>query len=441
MNQILKNNQNVQTETTKLPCKIEKLLGAGTQGEVYRAELNGKKVAVKWYFKSSATAYQRSSLEDLVKKGPPNDKFLWPLELVSDPGIAGFGYIMKLREDNFKNIVDLMNRVITPNLKTIATIGLELSNSFFQLHSKGLCYRDISFGNAFFDPINGDVRICDNDNVCVDGCKIVGVIGTPKFMAPEIVIGKALPSTNTDLYSLAVMLHYLLYISHPLEGKLEHNIKCMDLPAMNKIYGSDPIYIFDPINKSNRPVPGYHDNAILFDKIYPKFIKEMFLKSFVQGIKEPDHGRVRETEWRKAMARLRDSIFPCRCNAENFFDAETISETGSKPKCWNCKKELSIQPRIKFGSNNNSKIVVLSRDAKIYQYHIDDTYDFSTLIGEISTNPKDPQMWGIKNLTKTKWVIRTPDGSLRDIEPGKSVPLADGIKINFGKCEGEIRAN
>ena len=50
-----------------------------------------------------------------------------------------------------------------------------------------------SFGNAFFDPDNGDVLIADNDNVSVDGAGVLGVLGTPRFMAPEVVRGEAVP--------------------------------------------------------------------------------------------------------------------------------------------------------------------------------------------------------------------------------------------------------
>ena len=53
--------------------------------------------------------------------------------------------------------------------------------------------------------------------------------GTLGFMAPEIVLGTAKPSTNTDLFSLAILLFYLLNIHHPLEGKLEAEIKCWDI--------------------------------------------------------------------------------------------------------------------------------------------------------------------------------------------------------------------
>src|SRR5205085_9992055 len=91
-------------------CEVEKFLGGGGQGEVYRATLGGKPVALKWYFSASATSEQRRALEALVRMGPPSDKFLWPLELTSAPGVTGFGYIMPLRDARYKGIVDMMKR-------------------------------------------------------------------------------------------------------------------------------------------------------------------------------------------------------------------------------------------------------------------------------------------------------------------------------------------
>ena len=116
----------------------------------------------------------------------------------------------------------------------------------------------------FFDPDTGDVLICDNDNVSANGIDNSSVYGTPRFMAPEIVMGQAKPSRNTDLYSLAVLLFYMFMMGHPLEGKLEAEIKCMDIHAMNKLYGKNPIFIYDPNDKSNRPVKGYQDNVIIY---------------------------------------------------------------------------------------------------------------------------------------------------------------------------------
>ena len=128
----------------------------------------------------------------------------------------------------------------------------------------GAKYQDISFGNLFFNPDNGDVLICDNDNVSFDNSKPGGVLGTPGFMAPEIVRGEKRPSKDTDRYSLSVLLFYLFMVNHPLEGKLEASIRCMDMAARVKLYGTDPVFIFDPNNKTNRPVKGIHDNATIY---------------------------------------------------------------------------------------------------------------------------------------------------------------------------------
>ena len=76
---------------------------------------------------------------------------------------------MPLRDPRYKGIVGLMKRRVEPTFRALATAGLELAHSFLELHVQGLCYRDISFGNVFFDPQSGDVLICDNDNVTIDG--------------------------------------------------------------------------------------------------------------------------------------------------------------------------------------------------------------------------------------------------------------------------------
>ncbi len=439
MNQILKPQQTVQTETTGLSCTVERFLGGGGQGEVYRADLGGRAVALKWYFPASATREQRSTLETLIEKGSPDDKFLWPLELASAQGVPGFGYIMPLREPRYKGIVDLMKRRIEPSFRALATAALDLSHSFLQLHAKGLCYRDISFGNVFFDPDTGEILICDNDNVTVDGKDIGGVLGTPRFMAPEVVRGGVSPSIQTDLFSLAILMFYMLMMHHPLEGQKELEIKCFDLPAMTKLYGTEPVFIFDPDDDSNRPVRPHHDNALEFWPIYPQFLRDLFIKAFTDGIRDPQNGRVRESEWRAAMVRLRDSIVYCAdCGAENFYDIDALKASGGRPgSCWACGREIRLPPRIRLGK----KIVMLNHDTQLFLYHVSEAmYDFSQPIAEVTQHPKDPSIWGLKNLSGEKWVITTADGSMKDVDPGRNVRLAADTTINFGKVEGTIRA-
>jgi len=419
---------------------VESFIGGGGQGEVYRALLDGQVVALKWYFPAQATPEQRSALEVLARKGPPTAKFLWPMELTEAPGVAGFGYIMPLREARYKSIVDLMKRRVEPTFRALTTAGLELAHSFLDLHAMGLCYRDISFGNVFFDPDSGEVLICDNDNVAVDGQGEAGVLGTPRFMAPEIVRGEALPSANTDLFSLAVLLFYMLMMHHPLEGQRELDIKCLDLPAMNKLYGTDPLFIYDPVDTSNRPASGVHDNAIVFWPLYPQSVRDLFTRSFTTGLVDPVNGRVRESEWRSALSRLRDSIFYCgHCGSESFYDVDALRASGGVPgSCWSCGNVLALPPRIRVGD----AVVMLNHDTRLYPHHVDDDklYDFGAAIAEVVRHPKDLSIWGLRNLGTEKWTVTTDAGqTYQDVAPSRSVTLAVGTRINFGKQEGEIR--
>ncbi len=434
---VLEVGQAVRLEGSGMECRVDRFLGGGGQGEVYRATLAGQPIALKWYFPSAATFEQRKGLATLIGAGAPNDRFLWPMELATAAGIPGFGYIMPLREDRYKGFVDLMKRRINPSFRALTTAGLGLVDSFLQLHAKGLCYRDISFGNVFFDPKNGDVLICDNDNVTVDGATVGGILGTPRFMAPEVVRGEVKPDRLTDLFSLSVLLFYMLMSHHPLEGKKEADIHAFDLPAMTKLYGLEPVFIFDPNDLSNRPVPGYQDNALTFWPLYPKFLRDLFTRAFTEGAHDR-HGRVQEGEWRVAMVRVRDALIYCRCGAQNFYDADALKESGGKPgTCWNCQRGLRLPPRIRVGR----RIVMLNHDTKLYPHHIDDRrmYDFSVPIAEVTKHPTEPNVWGLKNLSTETWVSTTSAGATNNVPPGRNVSLAVGTTIQFGTAEGEIR--
>ena len=442
MNNIFTPGQTVYTESAGVPCVVGQFLGGGGQGEVYSAQLSDRVIALKWYFPHylESDPFLRERLETAIQSGSPSDRFLFPLELVSAPGVPGFGYIMPLRNPRFSGMIDLMKRRVEPTFRALATAGFELADSFFQLHAKGLCYRDISFGNIFLDPDTGHILICDNDNVDVDRGDKSAIKGTPRFMAPEIVCDVAPPSTQTDLFSLAVLLFYMFIMHHPLEGKKEAEIRCFDLPAMTKLYGTEPIFIFDPANDSNRPVEDYQQNAIEFWKIYPPFLKARFTRAFTDGIRNPNNGRVQETEWRMVMIRLRDSIIYCpHCRSENFYDAEAIKVSGGQLNpCWSCGKTIQPPPRIRIGKNT---IVMLNYDSELFPHHVDEQrrFDFSSAIAAVSQHPSNPNLWGLKNLSGEKWVMTSVDGAVKDVEPGRSATLAAGTRINFGKSEGEVR--
>ena len=412
---------------------IIRFIASGGQGEVYEVEdkKSGNRYALKWYFKHSATDYQKKLIERLISRGKPDHRFLWPLDMVVQGNL--FGYVMDLRPPEYKSILDLMKRRAEPTFAALCMAGINLADGYQSLHSQGLCYRDISFGNLFFNPADGDVLICDNDNVTINKDSEGGTEGTPRFIAPEIIIEKESPSTMTDLYSMAVLLFYMFMLHHPLEGAVEANIKCLDGKAMEKIYGKEPIFIWDPVNTTNRPVPGYQDNAEIFWNIYPLYIRDLFTQAFTGGLKDPNK-RIVENQWKEAVARLKNSIMYCNyCKAENFYDLQKVKH-GHKHNCWQCKGIVTLPPRMKVGS----QLIMLNQNTELYAHNIKGNFDYVTIVGRVNQHPTTPNRWGIKNESADNWTLTRKSGESTVVPPGKTAPLQTESKINFGAAEGII---
>ena len=418
------------TSVHQITYKVEKLLGSGGQGEVYEVTSGGRRYALKWYHEHMATPSQKQIIEKLVQNGKPDERFLWPIDRIASQ--KTFGYIMELRPSSYKSIVDLMKRKAEPSFRALCTAGYHLADCFQKLHSLGYSYCDISFGNAFLNPENGDILICDNDNVVINGTSLSGVQGTLGFMAPEIVVGEKGPSTETDLFSLAILLFYMFMLHHPLEGAQEASIKCFDAAAKQKVYGHSPLFIWDPTDRANRPIAGYQDNAIIYWGIYPKYLKELFTSAFTDGMKNPNR-RIVENQWKRAFLQLRDSIILCpNCGCENFY--QETGSLGAGHICWNCNKNMELPPLLKIGSHT----VALNKATEIFGHHLWNDFNLTDKIAELSQHPVDPNKWGLKNVSQREWLFTKPDGQTAKVEPGKNAPLIIGAKINFGHIEGEL---
>jgi hypothetical protein len=209
--------------------------------------------------------------------------------------------------------------------------------------------------------------------------------------------------------------------------------------------GTHATFIFDPVDKSNEAVSTLEEEtgecggtAKMYWNIYPQPVRDAFTRSFTSGIKDPEHGRLTEGEWRRVLADALDSIFFCGCGKENFYDLPYAQANAGKPRpCWACQRAPSLPFRLKVGTG----LVMLSHNTKLAAYRIglDNSYEPSKIVGEVVQNPANPNQWGLKNLTPDRWVATLADGSLRDVEPGRSVPLVNGVKVNFGSAHGEVQ--
>jgi DNA-binding helix-hairpin-helix protein with protein kinase domain len=343
---------------------------------------------------------------------------------------------MPWRDERFVDLKNVLNDKVKvrPSFRAAITAGLETAEAYNELHAAGFCYADISAGNVSFDLETGEARICDNDNVDVNGEKMA-VAGTPGYMAPEIVhdftvAQKAQPNADTDRWSLAVLLYKLLVRDHPLEGAREDQ----PLPPSDyDLYGPDAVFIWDESDESNRPVPGLHNNALRFWPALPRFIQKLFTQTFTVGIRNPSR-RVFEAAWIKTMSRLRDSISPCpSCGAENFYDAEANMQA----RCWSCGKPRT-RPLI-LDLPGSKCAVVAGAEATLFPHHVRPQagFDFSRVVASIVSVSQGGDAVGIKNLGDEPWRI-TFENSQRVAPPRSVVVLHPGLHINFGSVEGVV---
>ena len=441
----------IRLRNLELDCVVGDCIGAGGQGEVYRVSVPGGDttplLALKWYRPEWSTRQQWTDLVWLASQAPPSESFLWPIDVaIAKAGAttSSFGYVMPLRPARYYSCVDIVSGRVSVPFAPLLTACLRLADAFLSLHAKGLCYRDISISNAFIDPDpdSGDVLISDNDNVAINLEGSVGIRGTWKFMAPEIVRGEALPSVDTDLYSLAVLLFYLLVVSHPLEGRRMLLGGVLDGEDASLLYGWNPLFVFDPNDGSNAPDPERHQSAWKYWTMYPQMLRDLFVRAFTDGLRNPAH-RVREGEWRDCLARVIDLLIPCPCGGALFVEPNGRPVTG----CWQCGlAALGPEglPMLLLDPTGERHAVVLNVGRRLFGHHLRRRYDYREVFAEVTRHPAIPDVLGIRNLSSDTWTASLvgaahSSSSCVVVPPGRNVTVANGTTIEFGTVRGVVR--
>ncbi|MCL2720596.1 MAG: hypothetical protein FWD47_04580 [Treponema sp.] len=424
-------------------------LGAGGQGTVIQVKnKDGKQYAAKWYKPSTVNTDQRDRITKLISRGCPiapdkGIKFIWPIEMIShDQSKNGFGYVMPLIEERFVTLHKVViGNAQQPNLQILSRISYLLALALDTIHASGLAYCDINMGNLMFDPENGDIIICDNDNV-VTNTELVPVKGVWEFMAPEVALNKSNPNAQTDTYSAAIMLFYMWMWEHPMEGKKTLNIYSWDIPAKKKLYASEPVFIFDPNDTSNN-AEGIEDLQTCvkrWERMCSPKLKELFTVVFTKGVNDPSY-RTQLRDWQRVFLELNANTVNCpKCNSINTWDGKQSPFT-----CFNCNNEIPFQLflTIDHGFNNKTNILVLP-NVTLRQHHLEiANFDSNSTkeLGTIEQHPNDKKASILRNNTDKAWKYKAPDSSEYSVEPGQARALLPNCEIVVGgvsvKVEGK----
>jgi serine/threonine protein kinase len=414
----------IQTKLFKTVMVGDKI-GEGGQGAVYKVNYDGKPKALKWYtgkrLKNPDQFY--ANIENNIKKGKPSNTFLWP-EDITERDDEAFGYIMDLRPPEYKDFTQfLIAKEGFASVTAMVNTALHITAGFRKLHLKGYSYQDLNDGNFFINPKNGDVLICDNDNVSEYG-KNSGIGGKARYMAPEIVTKNAKPDMMTDRFSLSVVLFLLWAKGHSLEGKNGCPV-CMDAAHEKRIYGTNPVFIFDPVDKSNIPVIGVHKGAIACWPLLPIYLQEEFIKAFSKEALSNPGKRIIEQEWLRLFIRMRGEVYKCSCGKVYFADPVNPNP------CPRCKKTNAFSFYVKTARYN----VPVHQRTKLFACHTEkDSDDFETRTGEVAAKNG---AFRLKNVSSKNWML-TEEGNPTSLAPNSAVILRKGLQIDFGGATAEI---
>lgn len=403
---------------------IGQWLGGGGQGDVYKVTYNGQQKALKWY-KPNGMGQNKNAfyenIKDNVIRRSPSPEFVWPIDVTKWVD-GSFGYVMDLIPAEYKEVTEYMLvNARMESFKTIIDAALHIVSAFRILHNNGYSYQDLNDGNFFIEPKSGKVLICDNDNVAPNNTD-TGIIGKPRYIAPEIVLRKNMPDKFSDRFSMSVIIYILFCLNHPLEGK-RSLVPALTPELQEKLYGSEALFMMDPNDKSNAPDRVVHKSSLSVWPCLPDYMKALFLKAFSQRAMTTPSARPTELEWLETLVRFRSDIVNCPCGNEIFV------QNGTPCKCDVCGRMPRIPFRLEFP---NYSIPGLA-GTRIYRCQAGscDADEALEPMGQIIAKKDVPGVLGLRNRGKNSWNAITSKGAARKVMPGDVIPLKDGIQFTI----------
>ncbi|MEA3033589.1 MAG: eukaryotic-like serine/threonine-protein kinase, partial [Sphingomonadales bacterium] len=188
--------------------RIVSILGSGGMGEVYRADdmKLGQQVALK--FLPAALAHDLAQLDLLHEEVRLGRQVAHPnVCRVYDIGDWDGAHFVAMEYVDGEDLARLLQRIGRLSHDKAVEIARGLAAGLAAAHAKGILHRDLKPANVMIDG-RGEPRITDfglalPSNEAVDSNIVAG---TPAYMAPEQLEGKA-ASAQSDLYALGLILY------------------------------------------------------------------------------------------------------------------------------------------------------------------------------------------------------------------------------------------
>ena len=344
------------------------------------------------------------------------------------------------------------NRFVPPeekgNLLGYLRICLNLSRAVRRLHAAGLAHSDLSYKNCLVDPSSGGAAIIDIDGLVVPGLFPPDVVGTPDFIAPEVVATLHLPPKHadrrhprreTDQHALAVLIYQYLFHRHPLRGQKIHS---PDTDEQDRLeMGEKALFIEHPTDPSNRYKihPGDKDFQPWVDTVrlpyglMGPYLKALFDQAFVAGLHDPKN-RPTADNWEDALVKTCDLIQPCQnpgCGKGWF-----VFDNTTRPVCPYCGRSFRGQlPVLDFYSSRDGQSfrpdqhrLMVYNDQYLYRWHVDRSVFPNEKLAEADKKPV-----GYFAFHKERWIfINQTLSGLKDLTNQQPVKINGFVELKDG---------
>lgn len=319
-------------------------------------------------------------------------------------------------------------------------VSIRLARAVRRMHNAGLAHSDLSNKNVLVDPVSGAAVIIDVDSLVVPQLYPPDVLGTPGYIAPEVLATsnlelddpkRVLPSRRTDQYAIAVLIYQYLLGRHPLRGPKVNSTLSAEQDEQLSM-GARALWVENPTDKSNRP----RDLGVSYLAMGP-YLAPLFERAFVGGLQHPEE-RPGADEWERALVKTTDLLLPCpnaACPGKWFVLTE------NEPRCIWCgtaqKQDfpvLNFYRAAKSGqfSSERHRFAVWNH-ARIYPWHCFD----NQFAGEGANRAPQAYFqwhqgaWQMTNQSADPMAL--VGGGL--IPPGASIELQNGQQIQLSKAE------
>ena len=445
------------------------------EGGMKRVHFTPDRKSVVCFFKDSEVGkdpQRRARLQSIVGQfNPTNDPavgdywrdlFCWPTGIVVHPeiGVVAPTYAANFffDEGNFKGKEKQASWFTSAKLRRFIPaselgdwlryihISTRLARAVRRMHSAGLAHSDLSNRNVLIDPKSGAAVIIDIDSLVVPQIYPPDVLGTPGYIAPEVLAtqnleltdpGRNLPGMTTDRHALAVLIYEYLLGRHPLRGPKVNSVTSAEEDEQLSM-GSKALWIENPSDKSNRPKDP-QALKVSFDKLGP-YLAPLFERAFVDGLHNPG-ARPNAGEWERALVKTTDLLHPCEnpsCTHKWFvFD--------SQKRCPWCDSKVSgATPVLNFYreggkgqfKGENHRLVVFHHQ-RLFKWHMFD----NEYAGERADRAPQAYFarqgndwWLINQAADAMIVVAGAASPNKILASGQGEILRDGMQIHLSRA-------